>query len=165
MKALRIGVDDYLVKPFVEEELLARVDNLLRRHLIRESPKRSKKNTEEESLIGEGNAVRSKQDLAWLITLENVIEKHLGDFNLTADIIAGELLMSRTQLFRKVKKLTGLTVNQYLQEMRFQKARHLLETKAQQSVKSVAFTVGFKHVKNFSQRFKERFGRLPSSYL
>ncbi len=165
LKALRIGVDDYLVKPFVEEELLARVDNLLRRHLTRESPKRSKKNTEEESLIGEGNAVRSKQDLAWLITLENVIEKHLGDFNLTADIIAGELLMSRTQLFRKVKKLTGLTVNQYLQEMRFQKARHLLETKAQQSVKSVAFTVGFKHVKNFSQRFKERFGRLPSSYL
>lgn len=165
LKALRVGVDDYLVKPFVEEELLARVDNLLRRRLPQKSPKRPKLNTEEESLIGEGNAVRSKQDLAWLITLENVIEKHLGDFNLTADMIAGELLMSRTQLFRKVKKLTGLTVNQYLQEMRFQKARHLLETKAQQSVKSVAFTVGFKHVKNFSQRFKERFGRLPSSYL
>lgn len=165
LKALRIGVDDYLVKPFMEEELLARVDNLLRRSLSPEPPPLSKNNTEEEPLIGEGNVVRSNQDLAWLAALETTLEKHLGNFNLTADFIAGEMLMSRTQLFRKVKKLTGLTVNQYVQEMRFQKARRLLETKAQHSVKSVALTVGFKHIKNFSQRFKERFGRLPSSYL
>lgn len=165
LKALRIGVDDYLVKPFMEEELLARVDNLLRRSRSSEPSKLSKNNTEEEPLIREGNIVRSNQDLAWLEALEIILEKHLGNFNLTADFIAGEMLMSRTQLFRKVKKLTGLTVNQYLQEMRFQKARRLLETKAQHSVKSVALTVGFKHIKNFSQRFKERFGRLPSSYL
>lgn len=162
LKALRIGVDDYLVKPFMEEELLARVDNLLRRTA---PPGLSINNTQEEPLIGEGNVARSKQDLVWLEALESILEKHLGNFNLTADFIAGEMLMSRTQLFRKVKKLTGLTVNQYLQEMRFQKARRLLETKAQHSVKSVALTVGFKHIKNFSQRFKERFGRLPSSYL
>ncbi|MBX2875944.1 MAG: response regulator [Saprospiraceae bacterium] len=166
LTALRIGIDDYLVKPFLEEELVARVDNLLR--YVRPQSQVESYATEPGNLIEPhyGETIPKNQvDLEWLVELEDVILQQLGDFNLTADVIARKMLISRTQLFRKIKKLTGLTVNQYIQEMRFQEARKLLEDQKHRSVKSVALTVGFKHVKNFSQRFKDRFGRLPSSYF
>ena len=166
LAALRIGIDDYLVKPFLEEELVARVNNLLRN--ITAQNQYESEITEQDKLqephYGE-TLSKNPKDLEWLTELEDVVLQQLGDFNLTADMIARKMLMSRTQLFRKIKKLTGLTVNQYIQEMRFQEARKLLEDHIHRSVKSVALTVGFKHVKNFSQRFKDRFGRLPSSYF
>ena len=166
LKALRIGIDDYLVKPFMEEELVARVDNLLR-YVSQEGAKNLTSAEEEEILTRQnvGAIPKTQHDLEWLANLEQVVLIQLGDFHLTADMVARKMLMSRTQLFRKIKKLTGLTVNQYIQEMRFQEARKLLEDQSHRSVKSVALTVGFKHVKNFSQRFKDRFGRLPSSYF
>ncbi len=166
LAALRIGIDDYLVKPFLEEELAARVDNILRQ--LRSQPQPLDATAEQHKILEPhygATLSKNQQDLEWLVQLEDVILQQLGDFNLTADMIARKLLMSRTQLFRKIKKLTGLTVNQYIQEMRFQEARKLLEDQKHRSVKSVALTVGFKHVKNFSQRFKDRFGRLPSSYF
>lgn len=166
LKALRIGIDDYLVKPFMEEELVARVDNLLR-HASTETTENLTSAEEEEIRTRQnvGAVPKTQYDLDWLAKLEQVVLTQLGDFHLTADMVARKMLMSRTQLFRKIKKLTGLTVNQYIQEMRFQEARKLLEDQSHRSVKSVALTVGFKHVKNFSQRFKDRFGRLPSTYF
>lgn len=166
LAALRIGIDDYLVKPFLEEELIARVDNLLRNTRSQYLPESDL--VEQDKILEEhyGETIpKNQKDLEWLVELEDVILQQLGDFHLTADMVARKMLMSRTQLFRKIKKLTGLTVNQYIQEMRFQEARKLLEDHKHRSVKSVALTVGFKHVKNFSQRFKDRFGRLPSSYF
>lgn len=166
LTALRIGIDDYLVKPFLEEELVARVNNLLRNIALQnqQEPEIAEQEKLEGPHYGE-TLSKNPKDLEWLAELEDAVLQQLGDFNLTADMIARKMLMSRTQLFRKIKKLTGLTVNQYIQEMRFQEARKLLEDQIHHSVKSVALTVGFKHVKNFSQRFKDRFGRLPSSYF
>ncbi len=166
LAALRIGIDDYLVKPFLEEELVARVDNLLRNIRPQRQPESDLAEQDKAFTEHYGETLpKNQKDLEWLVQLEDVILQQLGDFNLTADMVARKMLMSRTQLFRKIKKLTGLTVNQYIQEMRFQEARKLLEDQKHRSVKSVALTVGFKHVKNFSQRFKDRFGRLPSSYF
>lgn len=166
LTALRIGIDDYLVKPFIEEELVARVNNLLRNIQPQRQPASDVAEKEKAPAPHNGETqARNQKDLDWLVELEDTILQQLGDFNLTADMVARKMLMSRTQLFRKIKKLTGLTVNQYIQEMRFQEARKLLEDQKHRSVKSVALTVGFKHVKNFSQRFKDRFGRLPSSYF
>lgn len=165
LTALRIGIDDYLVKPFVEEELLARVQNVLRFYRAKTPPATTAKTGGEKRKSISGSMSKAKHDLDWLLELEQTVAEQLGAFNLTADMVAKKMLMSRTQLFRKVKKLTGLTVNQYIQEMRFQEARKLLENQTHSSVKAVALSVGFKQVKHFSQRFKDRFGRLPSSYF
>lgn len=81
-------------------------------------------------------------------------------------MIAQALFIGRTQLFQKVKQLTGLTLNQYIKEVRLNRARDLLvNPEITTSVKQVAYSVGFKDTKNFSRNFKKRFGKSPSEYL
>lgn len=75
------------------------------------------------------------------------------------------LFLSRRQLQRRIKQLTGLSPKQYIQEARMLEARQLLENRSKSSVKAVSFSVGIQDVKYFSQQFKKRFGKLPSTYL
>ena len=102
------------------------------------------------------------EEQAWLEDFEKLVEKRLGDFNLTAEMLADALAMSRASFFRQLKRLTGLTPAQYLDEARFQTARRLLESREISSVKAAAYAVGFRQVKHFSQNYKKRFGKLPS---
>ncbi|MBK8191713.1 MAG: response regulator [Lewinellaceae bacterium] len=156
LRALRTGVDDYLLKPFEEDELLARIDNLLKNYAGR-SPVQRRPAT-----VARPSSVVTAEDQAWLEAFEVVVEKRLGDFNLTAETLAEDMAMSRAPFFRYLKRLTGLTPAQYLDEARFQKARRLLEHREVSSVKAAAYTVGFRQVKHFSQNYKKRFGKLPS---
>lgn len=156
LRALRTGVDDYLLKPFEEDELLARIDNLLKNYAGR-SPVQRRPST-----VARPSSVVTAEDQAWLEAFEVVVEKRLGDFNLTAEMLAEDMAMSRAPFFRYLKRLTGLTPAQYLDEARFQKARRLLEHREVSSVKAAAYTVGFRQVKHFSQNYKKRFGKLPS---
>jgi signal transduction histidine kinase/DNA-binding response OmpR family regulator len=157
LRALRIGVDDYLLKPFEEEELLARVGNLLQNAGRRSTPKETR--TSEKA----GEAVQfSADDLVWLEQFEQVVERRIPYYDLTADLLAADMAMSRSTLFRQLKRLTGLTPMEYVDEARFQKARLLLETRAVSSVKAAAYSVGLKQVKHFSLNYKKRFGKSPS---
>jgi DNA-binding response OmpR family regulator len=159
LRALRIGVDDYLSKPFEEDELLARVENL-----IRQFQGRAVLPEDEDPAEQPLAPTFSAADLRWLEAFEQLVEKELGNFNLTAEMLAEKMLMSRSPFFRQLKRLTGLTPAQYLDEARFQKARRMFERREASSVKSVAYAVGFKQVKHFSQNYKKRFGKLPSEY-
>ncbi len=105
------------------------------------------------------------EEQTWLEDFEKLVEKRLGDFNLTAETLADALAMSRASFFRQLKRLTGLTPAQYLDEARFQKARRLLEHREISSVKAAAYSVGFRQVKHFSQNYKKRFGKLPSEHV
>lgn len=168
LKALRIGVDDYLTKPFEEEELLVRMSNLLQY-----AQKRSLENLvveKEELLLGTASQsdippVVSVNDMAWLAQLESRVKLHLKETDYSVERMADDMALSRTQLFRKLKNLTGHSPQQYLQEVRLQQALYLLETKQVQSVKAACYAVGLLQVKHFSQLFHRRFGKLPSSYL
>lgn len=157
LRALRIGVDDYLLKPFEEEELLARVGNLLQNAGRRSAPKETRTS-------GKNNeaAQFSAEDLAWLEQFEQVVERRIPYYDLTADLLADDMAMSRSTLFRQLKRLTGLTPTEYVDEARFQKARLLLETRAVSSVKAAAYAIGLKQVKHFSLNYKKRFGKSPS---
>jgi signal transduction histidine kinase/DNA-binding response OmpR family regulator len=169
LKALRIGVDDYLIKPFEEEELLARIDNLLKNAQHRQVAQLENLNTTVNDVENENEAAEipplSIDDQKWLADLENVLHQHIGDYNLSTDRIADLLHISRSQFYRRVRVLTGLTPIEYLQEIRFNHARLLLEQRTVSSVKAAAAAVGMRQVQNFSQHFKERFGKLPSEYL
>ena len=155
LKALRIGVDDYLGKPFEEEELLVRIENLLNNYAERLAFQNENKS----------EALPFPLEQEWMERLERCVQTHLGTFNLTMDQLAREMNMSRTSFFNKVKKLTGLSPNQYLQESRLVYARKLLEKAQVRSVKEAAFQVGIKNVKYFCKLFKKRFGDLPSDLL
>jgi YesN/AraC family two-component response regulator len=159
IEALRIGVDDYLTKPFTEEELKARAQNLIQRYtdriqftsIVKEAPK-----TEVENLA---------ETPEWIKDATNIIKVHAHDSLFNVEQLAIKLMMSRRQLFRKMKSTTGLTPNKFMQEVRLQLAKEMLESPNTQSVQEVSLAVGFKKANYFSQLYKDRFGRLPSSYL
>lgn len=171
LKALRIGVDDYMTKPFEEEELIARIDNLLRNSQMRKAFYQAQNgtangNTPPPTKSAESAAVLlSQEDAQWLTDLEKIVKKELGDFAFNVERLAQRCLMSRRKLERKLKSLTGLTPAQYIQEIRYAEARYLLETKSVKSVKDVVYQIGIKDTTNFSRTYKKRFGRLPSSHF
>lgn len=161
LKALRIGVDDYILKPFEEEELLVRIENLLRNAQERKvyvTLEKEGKTTKEPA------PTISKEAIKWLETVENLSQKYFADVQFSIPRMASTLAMSERSLQRQLKKLTGLTPNQYLHEIRLQEARKLLENKEFDTVNKVAYAVGFSDAKNFSRRFKQRFGKTPSAY-
>jgi len=164
LRALRIGVDDYLLKPFDDDILKLHIDTLL------DFSQNRNNITLDETVTGIKettftNKVLSKKDQLWLVKLEENISPLIGDFNLNIEQIAETMSLSSSHLNRRMKELTGLTSKRYIQEIRFRKARFLLENKKVDSVKAVAFSVGFKSQKHFSRNFKERFGKYPSEYL
>lgn len=162
LQALRLGVDDYLLKPFDEDELTVRVANLLTHLNHRQlSPALSVDAIHEP----EPAPLMSSVDADWLERLEKYTQEQLGQFDLTAEQLADAMAVSRSTLFREVKRLTGLTPAQYITEARLQQARLLLENRQVASVKVLAQRVGLRQSKHFSLTFRNRFGRLPSDYL
>jgi|GEM_PF-1616722 len=158
LKALRIGVDDYLLKPFDEEELLVRIDNLLKNQVIRSREAM----TEPEP--GESSPALSQTDREWLESFEVYVQKHFSNNILSVASLAREFAMSESTLLRQLKRLTGLTPGQYLQEVRLDEARRLLENQGNTSVALVAAKVGYGDARSFSRSFKKRFGKSPSRF-
>lgn len=161
LKALRIGVDDYLLKPFVEDELLARVRNLLKNYRARQKTKALPAPVDPLSL----DTTVSKADLQWLEQLESILKKEVGNTSFTLDQVQKELFISRRQMHRRVKKITGLTPNNYFREIRLQVARELLESGKVRTVSEAAAAVGFDTAKYFSTIYAQRFGKRPIEYF
>lgn len=163
LKALRIGVDDYLLKPFNDVELKVRIKNLIEKTVHRFVKIASEKGEDEAKAMPMPKM--SFEDSQWLQELEMLIEKNIADFNLTADVIVDKMYISRSKLFRKLKHLTGLTFSQYLKEARLQKAKSILESGQFDTIKSISYSIGIKQPAYFSKNYKQRFGKRPSEYL
>ncbi|MBD1262131.1 response regulator [Maribacter polysiphoniae] len=168
LTALRIGVDDYLIKPFEEAELFARIKNLLNN--VKKRKNTTLKKQEANTIIASGMHLSNTPilcipDQEWLAKLEEKVKSNIGNFNLSVDILADELFISRAQFFRRVQSLTGMTPLQYIKEIRYDFARNLLETKNVRSVKAASHAIGIKKVQYFSEKYKKRFGKSPSEYL
>ncbi len=173
LSALTIGVDDYLTKPFVTDELLARVKNLLRNYELRQAVQSTPAEQDEsdlspypEDLMQKVDAtITSAADQAWIKQIEKVALSHLTDNDFSMQVLADSFDIGVRQLQRKVKEITGLRPNQYLQELRLQLSRSYLEKRIYTTVHEVSHAVGFQSTQYFSKLFKERFGKLPSEYL
>ncbi|MEL6650461.1 MAG: ATP-binding protein [Bacteroidota bacterium] len=152
---LRIGVDDYLTKPFVEDELLARIDNLIDNYAQRE---------QYHAEVITDKSPQLDYDHQWIQKLVEVLTPLISDVDLTLERVADQMAVSLTHLHRKVKQLTGMTAMQFIQHQRFEAAKSMLKSDRQVSIKAVSYAVGFKSEKHFSRNFKKRYGVLPSVY-
>ncbi len=157
LTALRIGVDDYLLKPFDEEELIVRIENLLKNKAVREKEVLSDIEEPEKP-----TPLISEPDRMWLENFEQYVQKNFASDVLSVSMLAEAFYMSESTLLRQLKRLTGLTPVQYLQEIRLNEARHLLENRQYDSITQVASKVGYADTRSFSRSFKQRFGKLPS---
>ncbi len=159
LKALRIGVDDYLTKPFDDEELLLRIENLLKNQAMRQ---------QETVVVPEQESTRpwmSQSDCQWLETFETYIQKHLSSDQLSVTALAHKFTMSESTLLRQLKRLTGLSPLQYLQEVRLNEARRLLESRSGYTIAQVASKVGYDDARAFARSFKQRYSKLPSELV
>ncbi len=161
IKALRVGIDDYLIKPIEDNLLKDRI-----KYLLYNTDQRA----EFEPSILSPILSKDGQSLTisaqnWLFKMEEIIFPLIHDFDLNLEQVAALGNTNVTQLNKKMKETTGLTAKKYIQEIRYWEARRMLEAKEYDSVKAICLSVGFKDQKNFSRKFKKRFGVYPSEYL
>lgn len=154
-------VDDYLVKPFEEAELLASVRVLMERNLVR--LEQVFMQGDAEWPLGVGQVTEEEQN--WLLQLEKSAIEHLGNPGFTAEVFANTMYMGRTVFFQEVKRLTGMTPNQYILEVRLLEARLLLQQGTYSSFSAVVAAIGMKSESYFSQLYRDRFGVSPSVYF
>lgn len=151
------GADSYITKPFHSKVLLARVENLLHqrahlRQLFAQGAAEGKE-TEEVSRLDD-------RDKAFVKQLHDIIKSHMGNSDFGVEDIGAEIGLSRVQLYRKVKAITGSSVVDLLRKARLAKGRRLLEANSM-NISEVAYEVGFSSPSYFTKCFKDEYGMLP----
>ena len=147
------GADAYITKPFSSKVLLSRVRNLL------ENCKRLKyvyatmEDVEEHA--------GADPDRQFMDGFRRAVGEHLSDSSLSVETISSELGLSRVQMYRKVKQLTGQSPVEIIRVTRLKKAERLLKT-TQMTVSEISYEVGFSSPSYFSKCFKDYFGVQPS---
>lgn len=151
------GADSYLTKPFTGSLLLARIDNLIHSRTLLRSlfSGNSKEEEKEEEMLG-------TQDQTFVTRLREVIRDNMGDSDFSVERIGEEIGLSRVQLYRKVKALTGQTPVELLRKARLERSRRLIE-KTEKSVSEIAYEVGFTSPSYFNKCFKDEFGISPGA--
>ena len=150
------GADSYITKPFHSKVLLARIENLLRQRQLLKNLYQGTKEAEKE--ISEAHL--EDRDKQFLKQLQAIIQQNLSDSEFGVEDMGQQIGLSRVQLYRKVKAMTGSSVVDLLRKARLAKARRLLETRSM-SVSEVAYEVGFSAPSYFTKCFKEEYGMLP----
>lgn len=150
------GADSYITKPFHSNVLLARIENLLKqrqllKHVYQTSPS-AEKEIEESHL--------DDRDKLFIKQLQTIIQMNLGNSEFGVEDIGRQIGLSRVQLYRKVKAMTGSSVVDLLRKARLAKAHRLLQSRSM-SVSEVAYEVGFSAPSYFTKCFKDEYGVLP----
>jgi DNA-binding response OmpR family regulator len=157
IEGYRHGADAYITKPFQSSLLLARIDNLLRnRHLLRNIW--SSQDIEQKD--HRATPQQDSRENAFIEKFRMVVEAKMADSNLGVEEIASDMNLSRVQLYRKVKALTGSSPVELMRKARLSKAYRLLLS-GDKNISEVAYEVGFSAPSYFTKCFKDEFGVLP----
>ena len=156
LTSFEIGADAYVTKPFDSEILISRVDNLLR------SRKELKKRFEVQTwdIPEQSNST----EVEFLRRIEDKVLELLPKGNLTVPELCKEVGFSRTSLYRKIKALTDLSINQFIRSIKLKKAAEML-VQEEMNVSEVAFALDFTDLKYFRNEFKKQYGIMPSEHI
>lgn len=160
VRGLRHGADAYMDKPFNMLELEAMADNLIEQRL---------------RLKGKYSGLQEQEGVVEEITLESndkqlmdrimkVVNENLYDSDLTVELLAEQVGLSRAQLHRRMKELTGISVGSFIRNLRMKQASKLL-SKGDVNISQVAYSVGYSSPTVFSTAFKKHFGITPKEFM
>ena len=157
---LDTGADIYLPKPFYISELKSMIANLINNRLI---VKGKYSGNQEQSKQVKPVELESSDEL-FMKRVMQIVNKNISnsEFNMTQ--MVDEVGMSRTQLHRKLKELTGFSASRFVQNIRMQQALKLLKEK-KVNISQIAYSVGFSSQTHFSTTFKQYYGASPTEYM
>ncbi len=155
---LKTGADDYITKPFNQKILATKVLNLL------ENRRKLQKRYSQEVVLKPKDIAVNSVDEQFLTKVQFVLDNNLIESGFTAEAFAKAIEMSRMQLHRKLKALTGLSTTEFIRSQRLKIASQLLK-KADTNISQIGYAVGFSDPAYFTKCFKETYGLTPTDFL
>lgn len=160
LEGLQTGADAYILKPFNMDILHRNIINLL---TVRRTLRNKFTGNESQEQKVEHKQIQTPDD-ALMQRIMEVINENIGDSDLSVDMIAQKVGISRVHLHRKMKELTNQTPHSFIRNIRLQQAAKLLKD-GKQSITDVMYTCGFSNSASFSTMFKNLYGCSPREYM
>ena len=157
IKGIKTGADAYVTKPFHSEKLKIWAEKLI------ENRKQLQKHFSKTLSINPELAITSAEG-EFLKRLQSVLDEHITNPEFTSDRFSKMMLMSRTQLHRKLKAIIGMSASEFIRSQRLKLAIKLLR-ESDASISEIAYQVGFNTPSYFSKWFKEVYNCTPNEYL
>lgn len=158
LEGMQSGADDYIKKPFDKDILLARTKSILKRRNVLQSYFYN------EITLGKNNYKVSPEYKEFLEKCMRIIEEHIGDEQFAIKTLATEMGMSHSNLYKKIKTVSGQTVSGFIRYVKLKKAAEML-INTECNVNETANATGFYDVKYFRAQFSRLFGINPSVYI
>lgn len=159
LKGIEGGADDYISKPFEKEMLVARVNGILK------SRNNLQKYFYNEITLNNTNDLKISQEYKeFLEKCLQIVEKHLTDPDFSIKTLAAETGMSHSNLYKRIKSISGQSANSFIRFIRLRKAAEILLT-TDSTVYETAYKVGLNDLKYFREQFFKLFGINPSDYI
>ena len=159
IEGLECGADAYIEKPFSPDQLKAQISSLLR---TRDEIRRlyaGKFMTEFDT-----GSQQNRLDEEFILKCRDVIIAHMRNPDLSVGLLARELAMGRTLIFRKLKAVTGLTPNDFMKLIRLNEAKRMI-IEGRYRITEIGFLTGFSSSSYFAKCFAKQFGVLPTEFL
>ena len=158
VQGLLTGADDYIVKPFNTKVLVTRCNNLVNsRKLLQQ--KFAQQPDNDPQLIATNSIDQQLLEKATLI-----VEKNIDNAEFDVNAFASEMWLSRTNLFNKLKGVTGQTPNDFIVNIRLKKSIYLLVNNPELSIADITVQVGFGSTSYYIKKFHKLFGETPAQY-
>lgn len=161
IEGLEVGADAYFTKPFNVEMLKTTIQNLIKNREIVINHKSNTQLTNDH--ISQIHIQMKSNDEVLLNKIMEIITQHLNDPELSVEMLATTIGMSRVHVYRKIKSLTGVSASDYIKTVRLKKAAQLLNEKGP-NISEVAYATGFSSLSHFSNSFHDFYGISPTNY-
>jgi signal transduction histidine kinase/DNA-binding response OmpR family regulator/ligand-binding sensor domain-containing protein len=159
MEGFKEGADGYIAKPFSMDELHVLIDNLIDN--VRRLRGKFSGVQEQEGNV-ETMEVKGNND-ALMERIMKSINENLSNTDFNVEMLTDDIGLSRAQLHRKMKEITGISTSEFIRNLRLEQAAKLIK-EGKINVQQVAYSVGFNNQTHFSTVFKKHFGLSPTEY-